>query len=350
VNDFPLRNRSAFRRAKIRRCLKREETLRSKIWTAVKYGLLSAVFVFVTRYVFTQWQSIHEVKHLKLGGLAWAFVGGMMAPLLNVRSCQRLLAAHGVSLRYRQVVGLFYIPMLGKYVPGKVWSLMTAFAVYGREGISKKVTAVNLTVLMALAMISSLLVIVVFGHLSPLWSFNYWLCVISSVVLIAGMYPPLFYGILNAVLSLLGRSAINPIPSFLEIIEISLMLVLARSVYGVGFFFVVSSVSDVPLSELPGMVAVFTFAQVAGLVAVFTPAGIGVREGALLLGLEPVVGPGPAIVATAICRLWQTLIELIMAIAGWVGLRFTDSASGTEENDFEERTQCVECREHNEAA
>jgi len=73
--------------------------------------------------------------------------------------------------------------------------------------------------------------------------------------------------------------------------------------------------------HFPAVVALFLFAQVAGLVAVFAPAGIGVREGVLLIGLQPLVGPGPAIVITAAARLWQTALELLMAAVGWWALR-----------------------------
>jgi len=41
-----------------------------------------------------------------------------------------------------------------------------------------------------------------------------------------------------------------------------------------------------------------------------------------LIDLQPVVGPGPAIVITGVARLWQTALELLMAGIGWMGLKY----------------------------
>jgi uncharacterized membrane protein YbhN (UPF0104 family) len=72
---------------------------------------------------------------------------------------------------------------------------------------------------------------------------------------------------------------------------------------------------------LPSLIAIFNAAQIIGFLALFAPAGIGVREGVLSVGLQPLVGPGPAIVITGVCRLWQTAIELLLAGVGWWALR-----------------------------
>ena len=58
-------------------------------------------------------------------------------------------------------------------------------------------------------------------------------------------------------------------------------------------------------------------ALVAGLLVVVAPAGLGVRESVLLLGLAPLVGEGQAIVLVGFCRLWQTVLELLLAVVGW---------------------------------
>jgi uncharacterized membrane protein YbhN (UPF0104 family) len=87
--------------------------------------------------------------------------------------------------------------------------------------------------------------------------------------------------------------------------------------YGTGFFCLTRSFSDVPWTTVPQIVGLFAFAQIAGFVALFAPAGIGVREAAFLAGLTPVVGAGPAIAITGVCRLWQTVLDLVMALIGW---------------------------------
>lgn len=58
---------------------------------------------------------------------------------------------------------------------------------------------------------------------------------------------------------------------------------------------------------------VFAGAYLAGYVAVFAPAGVGVREAALVTMLEPVLGLGPSIVLAVAQRAWATAFELIGA-------------------------------------
>ena len=121
-----------------------------------------------------------------------------------------------------------------------------------------------------------------------------------------------------------GRDEIEARLSFGGLLCTVMILITGKVVYGTGFFLLIQSFHRTPWENLPAVIALFTFAQIAGLVAVFAPAGIGVREGILLLGLQPLVGPGPAIVITGACRLWQTAIELVMAAIGWLALRSHD--------------------------
>jgi uncharacterized membrane protein YbhN (UPF0104 family) len=60
-------------------------------------------------------------------------------------------------------------------------------------------------------------------------------------------------------------------------------------------------------------VPAFPAAYVAGYVALFAPAGVGVREGMLVVFLGPVLGSGAAVLAL-VARLWATAVELLPAL------------------------------------
>jgi uncharacterized membrane protein YbhN (UPF0104 family) len=57
----------------------------------------------------------------------------------------------------------------------------------------------------------------------------------------------------------------------------------------------------------------FAAAYVAGYIAVFAPAGAGIREGVLVVLLQPIMAREAAVVLAIIARLWTTAIELIPA-------------------------------------
>ena len=77
-------------------------------------------------------------------------------------------------------------------------------------------------------------------------------------------------------------------------------------------------------------VAIFPAAYLMGYIAIFAPAGIGVREGFLILFLNPILGAGGAVVAV-IARLWTTTVELVPALllaGGYVKASKRDEGEG----------------------
>ena len=51
--------------------------------------------------------------------------------------------------------------------------------------------------------------------------------------------------------------------------------------------------------------------------ALLTPAGLGVREGVLVVALAPVLPAGPALVVALLSRVWMMLVELAGAGVAW---------------------------------
>jgi uncharacterized membrane protein YbhN (UPF0104 family) len=78
----------------------------------------------------------------------------------------------------------------------------------------------------------------------------------------------------------------------------------------------------------------FAAAYVAGYIAVFAPAGAGIREGVLVVLLQPIMAREAALVLAVIARLWTTALELIPAAlfaAGWRRSRETQETAGSAE-------------------
>ena len=66
----------------------------------------------------------------------------------------------------------------------------------------------------------------------------------------------------------------------------------------------------------------FAAAYVAGYIAIFAPAGAGIREGVLVVLLQPIMAREAAVVLAVIARLWTIALELIPAallVVGWRG-------------------------------
>jgi hypothetical protein len=67
---------------------------------------------------------------------------------------------------------------------------------------------------------------------------------------------------------------------------------------------------------LPVATGAFAAAWTAGFVAVVAPAGVGVREAALVAALAPSIGPASAGAVAVVSRLLMTLGDLVWGLAG----------------------------------
>ena len=287
-----------------------------------KWACFAILCYFLVAYVSARVHGLPQVQKPRLDWLLIASGFATVSLLIYPISLRCLVQAHGLRVAYHRAMGLCYLPMLGKYVPGKVWSVVGAFYLYSREGIPKRVAVTCIMLLTTLGIASGTIVALAFmigrdgggQYLLPASLMLAALLTVSS--------PQVLYPVLNAILRRLSRPAIEERLSALHLARILSILVASVVVYGLGFTCLVGSFAEIPLAATPYLVGLFAFAQIAGFLAIFAPAGIGVREGILIAGLIPLVGPGPAIVISGVCRLWQTALELIMVGIGWLGLKY----------------------------
>jgi uncharacterized membrane protein YbhN (UPF0104 family) len=81
-------------------------------------------------------------------------------------------------------------------------------------------------------------------------------------------------------------------------------------VTGLAFAALVASLYPLAAGDVPLVVAAYAAAYAAGFLALLTPAGLGVREGVLVVALAPVLPAGPALVVALVSRVWMMLVEL----------------------------------------
>ncbi|MCX5672753.1 MAG: hypothetical protein NTU94_15660, partial [Planctomycetota bacterium] len=90
---------------------------------------------------------------------------------------------------------------------------------------------------------------------------------------------------------------------------------------GMAFWLAARSVSDVPLARAPFVISASALAVTIGFVAVFAPAGLGVREGLLLLLLATVLGDATTALVIVSVRFFQVAVESLLAGVGLLILR-----------------------------
>lgn len=287
-----------------------------RLLSAVKIALFFLVLGVVARYGHLQWTKLPPLSYPDTTWLALGWLAGVASCCLIPLILRRLLALHNLEISYGQAVGLYFIPVQGRYIPGKVWSFVWAVAAYQRQGADWPTAFACLTVLGAVNLISAMLVSFTLG-VAALDVSSFWL--VLALVSLVVLHPRVFYGAINATLT---RFRKEPIHSRLTGRDLGTLLAL-NSLYWCGLgcglvlicraFFGV----DPPLSAA---IAAQALAVVTGMLAFFAPAGLGVREGTLTFLLTPSIGAGVAISLAVLQRLWQLSIELPLAFLGCLAL------------------------------
>jgi len=299
----------------------------------VRWGLVLIVFYFVGRYVVANWSAIGNVGTPRPAWFTAACLIGLLSYLIHPYAMKVLIEAHGCSASYSKTLGLCYLPWLGKYVPGKIWSMIAGVYLFGKEGIPQHIAATCILLFTSLNIAAGLIITLLFGIPAVIGFASIWLVIGLTLTILIVVSPRILYPMINYFLWWVRRPQIDAGLRTLSLYRVLLIMVVSNVIFGVGFACLVRSFADFPSDQTLGLVGLMAFAEVSGFLALFAPAGIGVREGILIAGLTPLIGAGAAIVISGAARVWGTALEFIVIGLGWVGLKYSGSRSFAKESD-----------------
>jgi len=236
----------------------------------------------------------------------------------------KLLAAFGEPpIPLPSAVAIVFVANMGKYIPGKLWHLagMAVLAKRaGRSGVAAGTAAVAGQVLHlagAAAAGGWALYRWIVYHDVPRWTvFALVALLAAAVALVAGGGLRV---LLQAVLRRSGRQTVIA-PGSGRVLLAWLPAYTANwLILGLAFYWLGKG-TGFPVPFLDA-VSAFAGAYFIGYASWFAPAGIGVRESALVFLLAPALGLDGGVVIAALQRVWITVIEGSGAIVGAILLR-----------------------------
>ena len=215
-------------------------------------------------------------------------------------------------------VRVFMVANLGRYVPGKVWQIAGLAYLAKREGVQANVATGAAILGQGISLLGATLIGIgaLFGA-NELWREIGWggrvagvgfaLTIISAVVI-----PSAFRRI---VASWFRITRSDPPADGLKRGNFGLrwlvLYVVNWGIYATAFWLLYLSFGEWRTFLEVG--PAFAAAYVAGYIAVFAPAGAGIREGILVVLLQPIMAREAAVVLAVIARLWTTVLELVPA-------------------------------------
>jgi uncharacterized membrane protein YbhN (UPF0104 family) len=217
---------------------------------------------------------------------------------------------------------IWFLSNLARYVPGNVWSYVGAVELARREGVARRTTLA----VMALTQVLSVGVAVAAG-LPVLVAERARLgrpALLGALVVAAGAALAALFR--RQLLDLARRRLPGFDPADLTPSAGTVVLLVAGyalywAVTGLAFAALVASLHPLAPGDVPVVVAAYAAAYAAGFLALLTPAGLGVREGVLVIALAPVLPAGPALVVALLSRVWMMLVELAGAAIAHLAAR-----------------------------
>ncbi len=241
-------------------------------------------------------------------------------------------------LTWFQAVRVFFVSNLARYVPGAIWQFAGLAALAAAAGASP--IAASLGVLLQQAvLLATGFALVLSGapHVLGAWTrdLDSWSQVVLAVLfttalIVAGPR------VLPAVRQLAERIVKRPVPlptpppgAFAWYVVRS---ALGWVAYGIAFWLFGRALYGNEAPHLWLAASAYLTSYLLGLLVVIAPAGLGVREGALVLALSPAIGADRAVVLAAASRIWLVAIEILGAVSvvvlDWITRRVTASAAG----------------------
>ena len=278
-------------------------------WRTV--AVLAVVAGFFVATLAARWNDVISLKwRLEPGlfavatvllALSYGLVAGLWGLALHRAAGTRLVAG----------ARIWFLSNLARYVPGNVWSYVGAVELARREGVARRTTLAVMALTQALSVGVALLVGLPvllaerarLGRPALLGAL-----VVAAGAVLAAVFRRQLLGLARRRLPGLDPADLTPSAATVA------WLVVGYGAYwavtGLAFAALVASLYPLAPGDVPQVMAAYAAAYAAGFLALLTPAGLGVREGVLVVALAPVLPAGPALVVALVSRLWMMLVEL----------------------------------------
>ncbi len=282
-------------------------------WLWAVQGLVTlAVVAFVGRSIGRNWsefRSLHVTLAIAPGWIAASVVMVFLTYAMQVESWRRILAGWGQRLAFGPAARTWSVANLGRYVPGKVWSVAGLVVLAQRAGVAPGPAAASAFVIQAVSLGSGVAVVAaVTPHSAPpLRLALAGLAAVATILVLVWRPTALWLGrVVNAI------APLEPLaPS--AVFAGTILTVLSWGTYGAALWMLARGlIHDAPL-PLPTAIGAFTLGYILGLLALFAPGGVGVRELVLVGLLAPFLGSGGAVAVSVASRVLLTLTEAAAA-------------------------------------
>nr|WP_255633266.1 lysylphosphatidylglycerol synthase domain-containing protein [Demequina sp. TTPB684] len=274
--------------------------------------------------VTSQWSDVSSaVAQMGWRPLALATLAAVAALGFNTMSWRAVMRSVGLEAAWPETAAVFLVSQAGKYVPGAVWPVLAQAEFARAHGVSRARAMTGSLVAMAVGVVTAGVV----GAAGLVWwapgaVADYWWALVLVAALAALLVPAVLTRALGLALKVLRRDAAPP--------SIGTKALLASAAWSVGNWVALGVQAWILLDALtadnealwPLATGAFALAWLVGFLAVFAPAGLVVREGALVVLLGAVATEPEALALALLSRFAMTLADAVGLAGGVLARRW----------------------------
>ena len=306
-------------------------TRRKRVLDVLRIGFLVLVLVAVGVALWSNWEEVRgDLGRIGPVPLLAATALAMLSPFVTVLGWRVLLADLGSRLHIAPASGVFFVGQLGKYLPGSVWSVVVQTDMAHRLGVPRRRTAVVGLLTIALSALTGMIlglpalpVLLTRGDAVVPW----WSLVLIIGVLGVLLWPPVLNRGIRTMLRLLRRDPLEHDLTHAAVGLSSLWFASSWLVGGLSVWVMARNLApdDADASRLL-LVAVsgYLLAAGIGMFSIVVPAGVGVRDGVMILLLATSMSVSAATAVVVVARFLTVLADVVWAAVGWLWAKTHD--------------------------
>jgi len=297
--------------------------------TKILSGLFAvALLFFIGKNIIANWSELSDYQlSLRPVQLLGSFLLFSISVLFSAMAFQIMLRGGGVVLPFKRVLAISTFSQVGKYLPGNVWPYLVRFR-YLKQDISSGAfisIAILENVVMVFAAITLGAISLIELSDSPFIIPTVTIITLALILII--VKPAWFYGVINfgsryiKFLKVESEQRLNQ--SVLA--KSYILLLISWITKGAGFYFLVSSILEIPAGQLIFFISAFASAVIAGYIVIIVPSGLGVREGVMVLLLQTIFPLNIASLIAIVARLWVVASDVVLSLPAFFYLNKTQN-------------------------
>ena len=181
----------------------------------LRWLIIIAIFIFLGKMVWENWAQVKEASFtLEPSALILATLSYGAAFFIQVRAWSLITVKLGIALARFETIESWFYSQLGKYLPGKVWLLLSRYYFYESKARPGKSIWIALYVETATMVIAAWILFLVglflFQEIRTFYSGEKWLgWMVPFLFAFLSLHPRVLQRILNWILTFLKRDTVS---------------------------------------------------------------------------------------------------------------------------------------------